>query len=73
MGELFHDAGCKTVYGGKWRLPKSFDGMTGFEKLIGGSEQGKDMDAPLASAFANRTAEYDLMSEGSQPDSRIVY
>lgn len=48
MGEIFRDAGYRTVYGGKWHLPKSFDGMTGFEKLIGGSGQGKDMDAPLA-------------------------
>ncbi len=52
MGEIFRDAGYKTVYGGKWHLPKTFDGMTGFEKLIGGSSQGKDMDAPLASACA---------------------
>jgi len=52
MGEIFRDAGYKTVYGGKWHLPKSFDGMTAFEKLIGGSGQGKDMDAPLAAACA---------------------
>lgn len=48
MGEVFRKAGYQTVYGGKWHLPKSFDGMTSFEKLIGGSGQGKDMDAPLA-------------------------
>jgi arylsulfatase A-like enzyme len=52
MGDIFRSAGYKTVYGGKWHLPKAFDGMTGFEKLIGGSGQGKDMDAPLASACA---------------------
>lgn len=48
MGELFRDAGYKTVYGGKWHLPKSFDGMTGFEKLIGGNGLGRIMDRPLA-------------------------
>jgi arylsulfatase A-like enzyme len=50
MGEVFQKAGYQTVYGGKWHLPKSFDGMTSFEKLIGGSGQGKDMDAPLGGA-----------------------
>jgi len=50
MGEIFRDAGYKTVYGGKWHLPKSFDGMTGFEKLIGGNGLGAKMDAPLADA-----------------------
>lgn len=50
MGEVFSKAGYQTVYGGKWHLPKSFDGMTAFEKLIGGSAQGKDMDEPLAAA-----------------------
>ncbi|MEP7363679.1 MAG: sulfatase-like hydrolase/transferase [Acidobacteriota bacterium] len=48
MGEVFSAAGYKTAYAGKWHLPKSFDGMTGFEKLIGGSSQGKDMDEPVA-------------------------
>lgn len=52
MGEVFGAAGYETVYGGKWHLPKSFDGMTGFTKLIGGSGQGRDMDAPLADACA---------------------
>lgn len=52
MGEIFRNAGYKTVYGGKWHLPKSFDGMTAFDKLIGGSALGKDMDAPLSSACA---------------------
>ena len=52
MGEIFRGAGYKTVYGGKWHLPKSFDGMTGFEKLVGGSALGKDMDAPLSAACA---------------------
>lgn len=50
MGELFQAAGYNTAYGGKWHLPKSFDGMTGFTKLIGGSALGKDMDAPLSNA-----------------------
>jgi arylsulfatase A-like enzyme len=52
MGEVFRAGGYETVYGGKWHLPKSFDGMTSFEKLIGGSGQGKDMDAPLATTCA---------------------
>lgn len=53
MGEIFQAAGYETVYGGKWHLPKSFDGMTSFRKLIGGSSQGKDMDAPLANTCAD--------------------
>ncbi|MDX2269811.1 MAG: sulfatase-like hydrolase/transferase [Bryobacter sp.] len=53
LGEVFASGGYRTVYGGKWHLPKSFDGMTGFTKLIGGSGQGKDMDAPLASTCAD--------------------
>ena len=52
MGEIFRGAGYQTVYGGKWHLPKSFDGMTAFDKLIGGSSQGADMDGPLASSCA---------------------
>jgi arylsulfatase A-like enzyme len=52
MGEVFEKAGYETVYGGKWHLPKSFDGMTSFRKLIGGSSQGSDMDAPLATTCA---------------------
>ncbi len=48
MGEVFRNAGYKTVYGGKWHLPKPFDGMTGFEKLIGGNGLGRMMDRPLA-------------------------
>jgi arylsulfatase A-like enzyme len=53
VGEVFQGAGYETVYGGKWHLPKSFDGMTSFRKLIGGSSQGADMDAPLASTCAD--------------------
>lgn len=52
MGEIFSKAGYKTVYAGKWHLPKSFDGMTGFEKLVGGSALGRDMDEPVARACA---------------------
>jgi arylsulfatase A-like enzyme len=48
LGEVFRAAGYQTVYGGKWHLPKSFDGMTGFEKLIGGNGLGRIMDRPLA-------------------------
>lgn len=50
MGEVFRAAGYNTAYGGKWHLPKSFDGMTGFTKIIGGSALGRDMDAPLSNA-----------------------
>lgn len=50
MGELFRDAGYETVYGGKWHIPRPFDGMTGFTRLIGGSGLGARMDQPLADA-----------------------
>ncbi|MCC6294136.1 MAG: sulfatase-like hydrolase/transferase [Bryobacterales bacterium] len=50
MGEVFTAAGYQTVYAGKWHLPKPFDGMTAFEKLVGGSTYGKDMDEPVAHA-----------------------
>jgi choline-sulfatase/glucosamine-6-phosphate deaminase len=50
MGEIFRAAGYNTAYGGKWHLPKAFDGMTGFTKIAGGSALGKNMDAPLANA-----------------------
>jgi arylsulfatase A-like enzyme len=53
MGEIFRAAGYNTAYGGKWHLPKSFDGMTGFTKIIGGSKLGRDMDAPLSNACAD--------------------
>lgn len=52
LGELFRGAGYRTVYGGKWHLPKSFEGMTGFERLIGGHGLGARMDRPLADACA---------------------
>ncbi len=48
MGEIFRAAGYETVYGGKWHLPKSFEGMTGFTRLIGGHALGARMDEPLA-------------------------
>ena len=50
MGEIFRAAGYRTVYGGKWHLPKSFTGMTAFEELIGGHSLGAKMDEPLADA-----------------------
>lgn len=53
MGDVFRAAGYETVYGGKWHLPKGFDGMTSFQKLIGGSSQGSDMDAPLATTCSD--------------------
>ena len=53
LGELFRAAGYNTAYGGKWHLPKSFDGMTGFTKIIGGSALGRDMDAPLSNACSD--------------------
>lgn len=52
LGELFRAAGYETVYGGKWHLPRSFDGMTGFTRLIGGHSLGATMDQPLAEASA---------------------
>ncbi|MBL8229666.1 MAG: sulfatase-like hydrolase/transferase [Bryobacterales bacterium] len=52
LGEVFRQAGYETAYGGKWHLPKSFDGMTGFDKIIGGNAMGAKMDAPLAAASA---------------------
>ena len=52
MGEIFRNAGYRTVYGGKWHLPRPFEGMTAFERLIGGSSQGAGMDGPLASTCA---------------------
>ncbi|MEX2261829.1 MAG: sulfatase-like hydrolase/transferase [Bryobacteraceae bacterium] len=53
MGEVFRVAGYQTVYGGKWHLPKSFTGATGFDELIGGSGRAAAMDEPLASACVN--------------------
>jgi len=53
LGELLRAAGYETVYGGKWHVPKPFGDVQGFSRLIGGSSQGADMDAPLASACAN--------------------
>jgi arylsulfatase A-like enzyme len=50
MGELFRGAGYRTAYAGKWHLPKSFDGMTAFDKIAGGSALGAAMDAPVAEA-----------------------
>lgn len=50
MGEVFRDSGYKTAYAGKWHLPKTFDGMTGFEKIAGGHNLGAKMDEPVASA-----------------------
>ena len=50
LGEVFSKAGYNTAYGGKWHLPKSFDGMMGFTKIAGGSALGKNMDSPLADA-----------------------
>lgn len=52
LGEVFRDGGYETVYGGKWHLPKPFEGMTGFTRLIGGNPLGARMDEPLATACA---------------------
>ncbi|MBK9169748.1 MAG: sulfatase-like hydrolase/transferase [Bryobacterales bacterium] len=52
LGEIFRDAGYETVYGGKWHLPKSFEDMTAFTRLIGGHRLGEKMDQPLAAATA---------------------
>lgn len=50
IGEMFRAAGYHTVYGGKWHLPKGFEGMTGFEKIAGGESLGARMDATVAAA-----------------------
>lgn len=50
LGEVFRDGGYETVYGGKWHLPRPFEGMTGFTRLIGGNSLGARMDEPLATA-----------------------
>jgi arylsulfatase A-like enzyme len=50
MGEVFRDGGYQTIYAGKWHLPRSFDGMTGFTKIAGGSALGRDMDAGVGAA-----------------------
>ncbi len=50
MGEIFRAAGYRTAYAGKWHLPKSFDGMTAFEKIAGGHALGAKMDEPVADA-----------------------
>ncbi len=50
MGEIFRSAGYRTAYAGKWHLPKTFDGMTAFEKIAGGDPLGAKMDAPVADA-----------------------
>ncbi len=52
MGEIFRAAGYETAYGGKWHLPRSFGGVTGFQEVIGGSGMGARMDQPLAAASA---------------------
>lgn len=52
LGVLFREAGYETVYGGKWHLPKGFEGMTGFTRLIGGHALGAKMDQPLAETSA---------------------
>ena len=51
MGELFRAGGYRTVFGGKWHLPKTFEPPPGFDEyLIGGHALGEKMDAPLADA-----------------------
>jgi arylsulfatase A-like enzyme len=50
MGEIFRAGGYRTAYAGKWHLPKSFDGMTAFEKIAGGQALGAKMDSPVAEA-----------------------
>lgn len=50
MGEIFQKAGYRTVYGGKWHVPKSFGEVPGFERIVGGRGKGAAMDEPLATA-----------------------
>jgi len=57
MGEVFRAVGYRTVYGGKWHLPRVFGGVVGFEELIGGSALGARMDEPLASACVDFLSE----------------
>ncbi|MCW5965367.1 MAG: sulfatase-like hydrolase/transferase [Bryobacterales bacterium] len=52
LGEIFQAAGYETAYGGKWHLPRSFGGVTGFKEVIGGHGLGARMDKPLAEATA---------------------
>lgn len=52
LGEIFQAAGYETAYGGKWHLPRSFGGVTGFKEVIGGHGLGARMDQPLAEATA---------------------
>jgi len=46
MGEIFRAGSHKTAYAGKWHLPKSFDGMTAFEKIAGEAPQKKKWTPP---------------------------
>lgn len=57
MGEVFRAAGYRTAYAGKWHLPKSFDGMTAFDKIAGGHALGARMDSPVAAACSRYLAE----------------
>lgn len=66
MGEIFRNAGYRTAYAGKWHLPKSFDGMTGFEKIAGGHALGSKMDAPVADACV-RYLESEAASSSTDP------
>jgi arylsulfatase A-like enzyme len=50
LGEVFERAGYTTMYGGKWHLPKPFEGARGFRTLIGGRALASRMDEPLAGA-----------------------
>jgi arylsulfatase A-like enzyme len=62
MGEIFRSAGYRTAYAGKWHLPKTFDGMTAFEKIAGGHALGAKMDEPVADACTAY-----LKQAGSEP------
>jgi arylsulfatase A-like enzyme len=57
MGEVFREAGYRTVYGGKWHLPKPFAAPPHFDQLIGGNALGAKMDEPLAGACVDFLAQ----------------
>jgi len=50
MGEIFRAAGYQTVYAGKWHLPNSGSGMTGFDQISRGRGLGAQIDEPWASS-----------------------
>jgi arylsulfatase A-like enzyme len=65
MGQLFREAGYRTIWGGKWQLPDIYphtagvDSVPGFEIISFASPEkttgnGSDTDAPLADAMVKQ-------------------